>query len=274
MKIFSFGSSSPGGANGEVFGPGNTNGGSDEGLDYISLTASRETDYNGQRLGVGSRDPGGFGEFWHDPNSVTTVGQRIHFAVTVENSTPGVSSFRYYRDGTLQSELNGIPLDLADFNDVNNWLGRGNYSGYPCLAAIFDEFRLYDRALAAADIEASRLAGPNALTNGPATATSTAGTFIRRNIALPAPGSPCATPVKLDIFPAPAEQSYRLQWSATPGRKFLIQSSPDLQRWSNVPSLYTATQPLENWTDPGPPATETTPAIEPQRFYRVLELAE
>ena len=279
--IISFGSSEPGGAAGEVFGPGDTNGGGWYGLDYLSLTADVATDYNAQRLTVRNADPGGQGEYAVNSSGPTILGPRVHVVVTADNSTPGATAFRYYRDGVLKSQLNGIPFNLSDINDVNNWLGRGNFTALPGLAATFDEFRLYNRALTAAEIEASRLAGPDALTaaasgfSDPATTIpSTASAFIRRNIAIPPPGSPCATPVALSIFAAPAQQSYRLEWTATPGRKFLIQSSPDLQRWINVPTLYTATQPLEKWTDPGPPATETAPALEFERFYRVLELAD
>ena len=281
--VFTFGSSEPGGASGEVFGPGNANGGGEQGLDYITLTSSIETNYQAQRLAVRNADPGGsgIGEFSRDSNSATVAGQPIHFAVTVDNATPGLMTVRYYRDGVFKGELVNLPLNLSDFNDVNNWLGRGNWTGYPHVSATFDEFRLYDRALTAAEIEASRLAGPDALTAaataGPGALTgfaTTASALLRRDIAVPPAGSPCATPVALRIFAAPAQQSYRLEWTATPGRKFLIQSSPDLRRWINVPSLYTATQPLETWTDPGPPATETAPALDPGRFYRVLELAE
>ena len=135
--------------------------------------------------------------------------------------------------------------------------------------------------LTAAEIEASRLAGPDAPTAAVSGFTdpdimtpSEASVFIRRNIAYPPAGTPCAMPVALRIFPAPAQQSYRLEWNATPTRKFLIQSSPDLLRWINVPSLYIATQPVESWIDPGPPSTEIAPVLDPARFYRVLELAE
>ena len=279
--ILSFGSSEPGGANGEVFGPGNTNGGGWYGLDYISLTASVYSDYNSQRFAVRNAEPSGSGEPYKDSGGPTTLGQPVHIAVTADSSTTGSTTFRYYRDGLLKSQLDNVPFNLTDLIDVNNWLGRGNYTDYPCLAATFDEFRLYDRVLSAAEITASRLAGPDAATaaatagpGGLAGLSTTASALLRRNITVPPAGTPCATPVALEIFPVPEQKSYRLEWSATPGRKFLIQSSADLLRWVNVPALYTATRIRESWIDPGPPATDRAPSADPERFYRVLELAD
>jgi uncharacterized repeat protein (TIGR01451 family) len=279
--IFSFGSSEPGGANGEVFGPGNTNGGGWYGLDYISLTAAVDTDYHSQRFAVRNAEPNGGGEPYRDSAGATTLGQLVHVVVTADSSVTGSTTYRYYRDGLLRSQLDNVPFNLADLNDVNNWLGRGNYTDYDCLAATFEEFRLHNRVLTPAEIIASGSAGPGALTAAalgfadPAIATPiTASAFIRRDITLPPPGSPCATPVSLRIFPAPAQESYRLEWDATPGRRFLIQSSPDLLRWINVPSLQTAAQNLETWLDPGPPSTEFAPTLDSKRFYRVLELAD
>ncbi|MES2467644.1 MAG: hypothetical protein V4675_10120 [Verrucomicrobiota bacterium] len=272
--FFSFGSSSPGGADGEISGPGNTNGGSEEGLDYIALTSSRETDHNLQRFAVRNYEDGPAGAFYHDSASVTVIGQPIHFVVTVDNSTSGQMALRYYRDGVLMGELHNIPFNLSDLRDVNNWLGRGNFTNYPHVAATFEEFRLHSRVLSAAEVEASRISGSEVLpgTVSPDAVVTTATAFIRRDIAIPPAGTPCAIPLALAIFPAPEQQSYRLEWTATPGRKYLMQSSADLLRWVNVPSALSATLPLESWIDPGPPATERAPSAEPERFYRIFEI--
>jgi hypothetical protein len=51
---------------------------------------------------------------------------------------------------------------LSQISDVNNWLGRSQYSNDPELNATFDEFRIYDVALTAAQIQTSATAGPDA----------------------------------------------------------------------------------------------------------------
>ena len=58
-RIFDFGSTEPGGAGGEVTGPGNTNGGGTAGLDYFFLSAARGANYNDQRVEVRAEDPAG-----------------------------------------------------------------------------------------------------------------------------------------------------------------------------------------------------------------------
>jgi hypothetical protein len=51
---------------------------------------------------------------------------------------------------------------LASITATNCWLGRSNYSGDSYFNGSYDEFRIYDAALTAAQVVASRTAGPNA----------------------------------------------------------------------------------------------------------------
>jgi hypothetical protein len=61
----------------------------------------------------------------------------------------------------------------------------------------------------------------------------------------------------------------RLRFNTQPGRRYLVQFSPDLAGWFDAGSAFTADEPISEWIDPGPPLTPTSPGITPQRFYRV-----
>lgn len=273
VHLLSFGSSSPGGAQGEIFGPGNGNGGGEEGLDFVSLTASRGTDFNSQRLAIRNGDPSGPGEVLSDASVPTVVGEPIHFAITLDNTTPGTLRVRAYRNGVLRHEVTG-GFNLADLSDVNNWLGPGNWTGYDHLAGTFTEFRLHDRVLSAEEIETSRALGPDTLPSSLrfAMPSARATAFLRQNVLPATANQSAARPVQLDIFPAPGQATYRLEWTATPGRLYFFQHGDDLRRWSNVPHTLQATQPREIWLDPGSPFTSPAPGEIPERYYRLYEI--
>ncbi len=50
---------------------------------------------------------------------------------------------------------------LADINDINNWLGRSQYDTDPAFRGSYLEFRIYEAALTAAQIELSFAEGPD-----------------------------------------------------------------------------------------------------------------
>lgn len=63
-----------------------------------------------------------------------------------------------YVDGGKLSEQ-GWTGDLANLNDVNVWVGRSQYTQDPELDAVLHDFRIYDTALTAAQVETAYLAG-------------------------------------------------------------------------------------------------------------------
>ena len=176
-RIFDFGSNSPGGENGELTGPGDDNEGGDtdgEGLDYFLLSASRGTNSNDHRVELRNEDPAGGG--------VTTLDATIdkgelpnesHFAVVYDsdgilsrdfagNVTGEAPVIKLYFNGELVGEQEtGIPL--SDINDVNNWLGRSNWTVDANFEGTFDEFRIYDYALNQDEVLGSHEAGPETL---------------------------------------------------------------------------------------------------------------
>jgi hypothetical protein len=56
-----------------------------------------------------------------------------------------------------------VGSELGDLNDVNNWLGRSNWTADANLNGTFDEFRIYNSALSGSEVAASLAAGPNTL---------------------------------------------------------------------------------------------------------------
>lgn len=273
--FFEFGSTQPGGADGEIMGPGDLNGGGGDGLDFIGLYSSRETDQNQQRFQVGNSDGGNTPYGIWDFARPTIFGQPIHFVVSVDNTTPGELKLNYWRDGALVANLT-YPMNLADLNDVNNWLGRSNFTrgDVDNVPATFDEFRLYEGAFDDAMVQASRALGPDSVASSFTTALPAAEftASLRSTIAPPANSALCARPVALEIFAAPPQQSYRLEWTANPGRTYWIEYSDSLGFWQLVPDSITAASELENWIDPGPPATSSSPAAAERRYYRVWEV--
>jgi hypothetical protein len=168
-RIFDFGSTEPGGAAGEITGPGNTNGGGTAGLDYFFLSAARGGDYNLQRVEVQNEDPAGGGIATFDSGVPTTFGEQIHFAVTWEDTGAGTSRINYWRDGMPLTTDGVVNSNLSDLNDVNMWLGRSNWLPDANLDGTFDEFRIYDQALSEPEVMASMSAGPNTVIPEPGT---------------------------------------------------------------------------------------------------------
>lgn len=113
--------------------------------------------------------PSSFDDLDRSIAAPTTFGRTFHFAVTIEARGGGVSRCNVWRDGSRVVTDADTGKSLAQLNDVNNWLGRSNWWVYdfygrgndPGVAATFDEFRIYPRALTETEILASRTAGPD-----------------------------------------------------------------------------------------------------------------
>ena len=158
-RLFDFGST----AGGEIDGPG----GGGEGQDYLALAASHGMDINRQRLEIRNLDnaAGGMnsGSVSGSPQTLdtglaTTLGETFHFAAVYDGAK---GELRHYRNGILEGAL-PVSIELANLNDVNNWLGRSNWTADANLQGAFDEFRIYNAALTDEEILDSYNAGPNA----------------------------------------------------------------------------------------------------------------
>jgi hypothetical protein len=85
------------------------------------------------------------------------TGVMSHVAVVVDTAAHQIT---LYRNGALDGSV-AFPDSLALLNDVNNWIGRSQYSADQGFSGTLYEFRIYGTALSAASITASYMAGPD-----------------------------------------------------------------------------------------------------------------
>lgn len=152
QRIFDFGSNSAG----EITGPG---GGPFGANDVAFLQVSPHTVHETLRVtawaGTGSEsDDDLFAYVDTDP---LPSGRPVHVAVTYD---PAAGRIVLYVDGAERaSDRLTFPLSLLD--DVNNWIGRSNYSNDPSFDGAIDELRIYDYALSPREVMGSFVAGPD-----------------------------------------------------------------------------------------------------------------
>lgn len=162
-RIFDFGSTQ----GGELKGPG----GGGDGLDYLAYAALRDMNPDRQRVEMRNFDP----EFGGaspgtvdqatapmDTNVSTTLGEEFHFAIVYDSNA---GALRLYRNG-LMVRSRPIQIALGNLNDVNNWIGRSNWTSDANFEGEINEFRIYDEPLGADAILASFIRGPTSTMTG------------------------------------------------------------------------------------------------------------
>jgi hypothetical protein len=82
----------------------------------------------------------------------------VHVAVVVDDQN---NTLALYQDG-VQVGSGTFAGHLSSLNDINNWLGRSQFTSDPELGGSIDEFRMYDAALTPAQLMTSFMAGPDA----------------------------------------------------------------------------------------------------------------
>lgn len=108
------------------------------------------------------RDPRTGGE----PTQLTaseplTPGEEVYVAATYDYTR---NEARLYRDA-LQVQTGPADVPIKLINDVNNWLGRSQWDD-AMFAGAYNEFRIWEGALSAAQVTANFAAGPNSLPAG------------------------------------------------------------------------------------------------------------
>lgn len=154
-RVIDFGSTSNSlDGTGEEPGPG----GGGDGLDYLILSAQIGDDVNTRRLEVNNRDPEDLGNSLSDiPTS--TFNTETHLVITWDEASGAVE---LYENGTRTGGIVTAHL-LSDMNDVNDWLGRSNWSADQNTQGEYDEVRLYDHVLSPGEVLGNYLAGPELL---------------------------------------------------------------------------------------------------------------
>jgi len=146
-RLFSFGRTvETGDGGGEWTGPAPAG---TSALNAMYWTLSVGSDINAQNCAM--RD---YGDIYKDAVSGTTMetwtGTQYHYVFTFED---GVGFFAdiggrmtFYRDG-FQIGWRDVPFRLQDLEDVNNWLGRSQWSWDSNSNVEYDELRIYSEAL-------------------------------------------------------------------------------------------------------------------------------
>jgi hypothetical protein len=143
------------GTYGEVTGPG----GAGEGRDYWALFEQENANVYRHVLDLRNEDPAGgagTGGVGYDSHS---FGSDLHFVATWNEAS---GEMKIYENGSEVTGRTGAP-QISDIHDVNVWLGRSNWGGDANMQGDFDDFRIYNRVLAAAEIRGSYIGGADIL---------------------------------------------------------------------------------------------------------------
>ncbi len=122
---------------------------------YIMMTPKANND----QLRCGYRYGPAQNEHFLNAGSLMALYEEVHVAVSWDAQRGRAALFV----NGEQVAQNSIHFSLAnDLDDVNNWLGRSQWDD-PMFSGSYNEVRIYNRALTAADVKANDLAGPNAM---------------------------------------------------------------------------------------------------------------
>ncbi len=144
------------GAAGEYTGtPGSAAPGATSASDNLMLSATVGTDLGQQRLEA--RLDGA--AVTANSGVPTAAGVLRHYALTFTDTASG-GTVRWYRDGTFISSVD-VPFHLAQFEDVNNWLGRAQWSTDAMANIDYHEVRLSNVALTDSQVRGNYLLGAN-----------------------------------------------------------------------------------------------------------------
>ncbi len=150
-RIFDFGSTTSGELP-DVGGAGN-------GFDVFLFSAQNGGDMTRKRLQFLNNDPVGGGAGLNQYTDLRSYdeNQEYHFAITWDESSGDV---RIYENGLETAGMN-TTMQIGQLNDVNNWLGRSNWTSDGNLQGDFDEVRIYDRVLSPEEVQGSFITGPD-----------------------------------------------------------------------------------------------------------------
>ena len=164
QRIFDFGSMAVGdgfGAPGEWTGataPNNSASSDDLMLAMQSGAALTNSPLSESRQAGGTK--------YQVTSTLTTIaGTEYYFALTFTDGAgkygSGGGQVAWYRNAVLVGTVD-VPFHLYNLKDVNDWLGRSQFSADNLANISYDEVRIYDNAMAQADVSNSYAAGPNA----------------------------------------------------------------------------------------------------------------
>jgi uncharacterized repeat protein (TIGR03806 family) len=158
QRLFDFGRMNTSGT-GEVSNTAGAPGGT-ESSDNLMLSVSANGNLNDHRL---TARLDGAAELGVNNSIATSTSTQYHYVITFQSGVGANPS----TGGRLTWYRNGVSIGFLDTNfrlnqieDVNNWLGRSQYTGDSNANISYNEVRVYDQALSPAQITASNAAGP------------------------------------------------------------------------------------------------------------------
>jgi hypothetical protein len=93
------------------------------------------------------------------------AGVLSHLAVVVDGAA---RTLTFYQDGVSQGSVDTVDTSLTRLNDVNNWIGRSQWTFDEEFQGTVSELRIYGGARSAQQIAAESAAGPDAVPGLPA----------------------------------------------------------------------------------------------------------
>ncbi|HCN29338.1 MAG TPA: hypothetical protein DIT64_11420, partial [Verrucomicrobiales bacterium] len=197
-RLFDFGT----GTAGELLSPG----GSATGGQHFFLSAQVSGTLTSNRISInsGASNSADFGVSY-------SAGQQFHYAVVYESAGASGGVIKYYRDGVLRGSF-GTAAMLTGIADLNNWLGRSNWTSDGNLNGAYSEFRVWDGAYNDAQAAASAAAGPDTVAGAvpPALAAQPFLTLFKSDGTQMAFAAPGAGPLQFTLGASDAA-SYRLR---------------------------------------------------------------
>jgi uncharacterized repeat protein (TIGR03806 family) len=166
QRLFDFGRMNiagmgTGAAAGEITPTAGAAPGATESSDDLMLAVNRGTAANTQRLAARLN---GATELVSDSGATIATGTQYHIVTVVEDGAGSSGTngalVRWYLNGALTQTLD-LNFRLQHIEDVNNWLGRSQWSGDSQANLSYNEVRLYNHALTPTEITNSLAAGPN-----------------------------------------------------------------------------------------------------------------
>ena len=103
-------------------------------------------------------------------NLITTLNTRYHYVITAQANGGGTTT-AWYRNGA-QAGTSSTPFPLSSIQDVNNWIGRSQWSANSTSHVTYDEVRIYDNSFTPAEAAASFAIGSESTITGHAASRS------------------------------------------------------------------------------------------------------
>jgi hypothetical protein len=143
QRVFDFGSSDQ---------PEDTQG---NGVTYLFVTPNNGTT---TRVRTALTNAGNAGESFVEAPAVLPTAVLVHLAVVVDGAA---KTLTLYQDGAVIGSADLGDTSLTRLNDVNNWIGRSQWTFDDEFQGTVSEFRIYGGARSAQQIAAESAAGPD-----------------------------------------------------------------------------------------------------------------